>query len=113
MLKYNKFNRLTKSYQRTKLKFILWVWKGKESPLINSKGRQVVDIEIYYCTEWNYQSVAAGLAEELREATGAEAKLVPERSGVFDVFVDGDLIYSMSESGRFPQQGEIAAMFKQ
>ncbi|MBI2850975.1 MAG: hypothetical protein HYX80_08060 [Chloroflexi bacterium] len=57
--------------------------------------------------------MAAGLAAELREATGVEPKLVEERSGVFDVFVDESLIFSFSEAGRFPEPGEIAAMFKQ
>ena len=42
-----------------------------------------------------------------------EAKLVEERDGVFDVFVDECLVFSLSEAGRFPEPGEIVAMFNQ
>jgi predicted Rdx family selenoprotein len=49
----------------------------------------------------------------LKEATGVEAKLLPDRNGIFDVFVDESLIFSLSEAGRFPEPGEIVAMFKQ
>ena len=72
-----------------------------------------MEIEICYCTSWDFQAVAAGLAAEIKEATGVEPKLVEERDGVLDVFVDDALIYSLSESGRFPEPGEIAAIFKQ
>jgi len=71
------------------------------------------EVEIYYCSDWNYQVVAAGLAEELKQSLGIEAKLVPERDGVFDVFVDESLVFSISEAGRFPEPGEIVAMFNQ
>ena len=57
--------------------------------------------------------MAAGLAAELQEAVGVKAKLVPERDGIFDVFVDECLVFSKSESGRFPEPGEITAMFNQ
>jgi hypothetical protein len=42
-----------------------------------------------------------------------EPKLVEDRNGVFDVMVDDSLIFSMSDAGRFPNPGELAAMFKQ
>ena len=71
------------------------------------------EVEIYYCNEWNFQGVAAGLAEELKENLGIEAKLIEDRDGIFDVFVDESLVFSLSEAGRFPQPGEITAMFNQ
>jgi selT/selW/selH-like putative selenoprotein len=57
--------------------------------------------------------VAAGVAAELEEALGIKAKLVEERDGVFDIFVDDALIFSRSDAGRFPEPGEIVAMFNQ
>ena len=53
------------------------------------------------------------MADELHKALGVKANLIPERDGVFDVLVDGDLIFSKSEAGRFPEPGEIAALFQQ
>jgi|TARA_B100001971_G_C17898503_1_gene386763 selT/selW/selH-like putative selenoprotein len=53
------------------------------------------------------------VAEELSQGFGLTVNLIPEREGIFDILLDGDLIYSKSESGRFPEPGEIAAMFQQ
>jgi selT/selW/selH-like putative selenoprotein len=36
-----------------------------------------------------------------------EAKLVPGIGGVFDVVVDGKVVFSKAEVGRFPDPGEI------
>ncbi len=38
---------------------------------------------------------------------GIEAKLIAGSGGVFDVFVDGILVYSRSKTGRFPNPGEL------
>jgi selenoprotein W-related protein len=52
------------------------------------------------------------MAEELQKTLGAEANLVPARKGAFDVIVDGKLVFSKHEMGRFPQAGEIANKLK-
>ena len=39
-----------------------------------------------------------------------EAKLTKGSGGVFDVVVDGKLVYSKRETGRFPEAGEVAAL---
>jgi selT/selW/selH-like putative selenoprotein len=36
-----------------------------------------------------------------------DAKLIPGRGGIFDVLVDGDLVYSKGKTGRFPKPGEV------
>jgi selT/selW/selH-like putative selenoprotein len=33
----------------------------------------------------------------------------PGANGQFDVFKDGDLIFSKKEAGRFPEEGEIVS----
>lgn len=48
------------------------------------------------------------MAAELKELTGAEATLIRESDGIFDVVVDGRKIFSKHEQGRFPEPGEIA-----
>lgn len=52
------------------------------------------------------------MAAELKEATGTEAVLIAGRGGVFDVIVDGKLIYSKAKTGRFPNSGEVAEKLK-
>jgi selenoprotein W-related protein len=47
------------------------------------------------------------LSAELKQAFGVDAKLLPGSGGIFDVTVDGKLIYSKDSTGRFPQPGEV------
>jgi selenoprotein W-related protein len=39
--------------------------------------------------------------------------LIPSEGGVFDVTVNGELIHSKNETGRFPAPGTILAQLKQ
>ncbi len=39
--------------------------------------------------------------------------LVPGSGGIFDVIVDGDVIYSKFKTGRFPEPGEVAKELQQ
>ena len=59
-----------------------------------------------------YKPNAASLADELHNAFGVKAKLVPGRNGIFDVIVDDKLIFSKSQTGRFPETGEVVAKLK-
>ena len=70
-------------------------------------------IDIHYCTEWNYKPNAASVAEELHNAFGVKANFVPGRGGIFDVIVDGELLFSKFKTGRFPEPGEVARKLKQ
>lgn len=40
----------------------------------------------------------------------AEIKLIPTGGGVFEVQVNGELIFSKKELGRFPGEGEIPSI---
>ena len=64
-------------------------------------------IEIHYCIQWNYKPDAASLADELKKSLSVDADLVPGKGGIFDVLVDGDLVYSKAKTGRFPEPGEV------
>tara|TARA_B100001142_G_C14149310_1_gene583869 strand:- start:683 stop:871 length:189 start_codon:yes stop_codon:yes gene_type:complete len=41
-----------------------------------------------------------------------DVRLIPGGSGIFDVTVDGELIYSKHENGRHIKSGEIIDLFK-
>ena len=41
-----------------------------------------------------------------------DVRLVPGGSGIFDVAVNGELIYSKHETGRQAENGEISALFE-
>jgi selT/selW/selH-like putative selenoprotein len=47
------------------------------------------------------------LAATLRDRFGAEVELVEGEKGVFDVIVDGELVFSKHARGRFPTEQEI------
>lgn len=52
------------------------------------------------------------MAEELQKAFGVKANLIPGSEGAFDVIADGKLVFSKYETGRFPQEGEVANKLK-
>ena len=52
------------------------------------------------------------MAAELEQAGAAEVKLVKGSGGVFDVVVDGRLLFSKHETGRFPEPGELPRLVK-
>jgi len=47
------------------------------------------------------------LAEAIREELDVEPKLIEGRGGIFDVHLDGALIYSKHQTGRFPEHHEV------
>jgi hypothetical protein len=49
------------------------------------------------------------LAEQLRD-TGLEVDVTPGQKSQFDVLADGELLFSKQALGRFPEDGEVAAL---
>ena len=47
------------------------------------------------------------MAAAIKSAKGIAAELIQSKGGVFDVEVDGKLIYSKHETDRFPTDQEI------
>ena len=65
-------------------------------------------ISIEYCSIWNYLPRASSLESELEQIyPDAEIKLVSSGGGVFEVMVNGNLIFSKKSLDRFPEKGEI------
>jgi len=52
--------------------------------------------------------LAAAIAREF----GVQAELIKGSGGVFDVVVDRALIYSKSETGRFPEHEEVLRLLR-
>ena len=65
-------------------------------------------ISIEYCSIWNYLPKASSLESELEQNyPDAEIKLISSGGGVFEVMVNGKLIFSKKSLDRFPEKGEI------
>ena len=50
---------------------------------------------------------ATSLAASLKQRFGVEAALIRGKDGVFDVRVDGTLVFSKHTVHRFPEPGEV------
>ena len=48
------------------------------------------------------------MGAEIQEQTGVEPELIEGGGGIFDVVVDGDLVFSKKKVGRFPRPGELS-----
>jgi len=66
-----------------------------------------MDVSIKYCVQWEYRPKAAGLADAIQKHCGIRPRLIEGNGGVFDVRVDGRLIYSKADTGRFPEHREV------
>ena len=52
------------------------------------------------------------MADEIENALGVEVELENGEPHSFDVLVDGELIFSKSEEGRFPEGKEIIELIR-
>jgi selenoprotein W-related protein len=52
------------------------------------------------------------LAAEIKKQVGVDTELIPSKGGAFEVKVDGRLIFSKLELGRFPEHSEILGQLK-
>lgn len=52
------------------------------------------------------------MAAELKSHFGADAELVASHNGVFEVSVDGKLVFSKRSLGRFPDDGEVLDLIR-
>lgn len=67
-------------------------------------------VDIRYCTQCRWLLRAAWLAQELLttfEQELGEVALRPGTGGVFEVSVDGRLVWSRKDEGRFPEAKEL------
>jgi selenoprotein W-related protein len=50
------------------------------------------------------------LEEELQGVAGAGIELIPSSGGVFEISVDGRVVFSKKKMQRFPDEGEIVRL---
>ena len=64
---------------------------------------------ITYCVMWNYLPDAERVSDELK-SKGIKVDLIKGSNGVFDVEIDGKLVYSKRNTGRFPNHEELLTL---
>ena len=72
-------------------------------------------VDITYCTQCRWLLRAAWMAQELLttfETELGEVALVPGTGGIFEVKLNGELIYSRKEAGRFPESKELKQLIR-
>ncbi|MGQ0798027.1 MAG: Rdx family protein [Methanobacteriota archaeon] len=70
----------------------------------------MAEVTITYCAPCRYRSKALQDADAILEAFGTAlrgVRIVPGDHGVYDVAVDGHVVFSMDEEERFPETGEL------
>ena len=70
-------------------------------------------ITIEYCVQWNYEPRALSLRSLLDSEFGVLAETIPSSGGVFEVTVNGSLIFSKKQLGRFPNEEEIVQLIRE
>lgn len=76
--------------------------------------KNVVTIE--YCTSWGYLGRAVALTRTLlNEHTNTieKVEIVPGSGGIYDVKLDGEMIFSKTELSRYPEKDEIEDIIKE
>lgn len=72
-------------------------------------------IEITYCTQCHWLMRAAWMAQELLTTFESDIKslnLVPGSGGIFEVWLNGILLFSRKETGRFPESKELKQLIR-
>src|SRR5215470_11402908 len=72
-------------------------------------------VEVEYCTQCRWLLRAAWMAQELLttfEQELGEVALVPGTGGIFEVRVEGVLIWSRAEQERFPEIKELKRLVR-
>lgn len=80
------------------------------SPTVNKNH-----VEIEYCTQCRWLLRAAWLAQELLttfESDIERVSLVPGSSGIFEVRLDGEQLFSRKDAQRFPEAKEIKQLVR-
>jgi selenoprotein W-related protein len=79
------------------------------------KMAQLPRIEIQYCTQCRWLLRAAWMAQELLttfEAELGEVALIPGTGGVFEVHINGELVWSRQQMERFPDLKELKQIIR-
>lgn len=73
------------------------------------------ELEIEYCMQCRWLLRAAWMAQELLttfESDLGKVALVPGTGGIFEVRLNGELLFSRKEHGRFPESKELKQLVR-
>jgi selenoprotein W-related protein len=73
-------------------------------------GKNSHRLEIEYCTKCRFILRAAWMAQELLMTFAEdldEVALIPGEGGVFEIRLDGEMLFSRHKEGRFPESREL------
>ena len=73
------------------------------------------NLSIEYCTSWGYLKRAVALCESVLDEHKLKVEefiIIPSQGGVFEISVDGKLLFSKTELGRFPEEGEAEEIIR-
>jgi len=72
-------------------------------------------VEIEYCTQCHWLLRAAWIAQELLTTFDNDLKavtLIPGKGGIFEVRLNGELLFARSKAGRFPESKEVKQLIR-
>jgi len=72
-------------------------------------------VEIHYCTQCRWLLRASWMAQELLSTFDGDIEsltLRPGTGGVFDIRLDGQMLWSRKEHGRFPEITELKQLLR-
>jgi len=75
----------------------------------------MAEVSITYCLPCRYQFKAIHDADAILKEFGTRLtalRLVPGEHGVYDVAVDGNVVYSLDEEGQFPDSATLVARIR-
>ncbi len=81
--------------------------------ITSSKNKHIVNIE--YCTQCRWLLRAAWMAQELLTTFEDELKAVslqPGTGGVFEVRLNGKVLFNRKDHGRFPESKELKQLIR-
>lgn len=82
---------------------------------IQPEAADAFELEILYCTQCRWLLRAAWMAQEMLttfEQELARVSLVPATGGVFEIRLNGLVLFSRKASGRFPESKEIKQLIR-
>ena len=78
-------------------------------------GKNSCNVEIEYCAQCRFILRASWMAQEILMTFGeniTNLSLKPSSGGVFTIRLDGKVLFSKKEKGRFPESKEIKQMIR-
>jgi selenoprotein W-related protein len=78
-------------------------------------GKNSYRVEIEYCTQCRFILRAGWMAQELLMTFGeelGEVALIPGSGGIFEVRLNGKLLFSRKAAGRFPESRELKQLVR-